>query len=99
MPLSERKRESIPLLDRWDYDRPQFAHLANGSLIDLDRCVLSSKPSLSPNQARTTDWEERRSGVFAVRADGAELAITDSKGTEHRDVPNGALQWRSGRPH
>jgi PQQ-like domain len=96
---SERTTERVPLVDRWDYDRPRFAHLGDGSLIDLDQRALASKPSLGPNEARTTGWEERRAGVFAIRADGAELATTDSKTTAHGDVPKGPLQWRSGRPH
>jgi hypothetical protein len=94
---SERTKERLPPVDRWDYDRPRFARLANGSFIDLDQRVLSPEPSLGPNEVRATDWRERRGGVFAIRADGAELATTDSKTTERGDVPNGPLQWRTAR--
>ena len=71
--MSERTNEKMPVVDRWDDDRPRFARLNDGSLIDLDQRALASEPSLGPNEARMTDWGESRGGVFAIRADGAEL--------------------------
>jgi hypothetical protein len=68
--------------------------IGDGSLVDLDRRALVSNPAIEPHQARSSGWNEREKGVFAVRGDGFQVATADSGASRRGDIPKGPLRWR-----
>ncbi len=87
--------EEIPLGDSWDDGRPRFARLFGGLLVDLDRRVLTLAPPLGPREARLPDWREERRGVYLLRGDHLELALTDDDAARTGQIPRGPLRWRA----